>query len=188
MSDSDYILEHFGISWLAGTAEHGLKKALPTPTERYKHRKLTSIKIENKDLQQLAEQLVDIKNQLKLLQAKERHIKSQIFNEVRVGEYLKVENDDAVVIIEKNRTTKAATLPRKRTYSYVKERYGQIAARELLEHCLSQYKSKETIYVRQFPLEKVPPSQIDTFEESTINDLKQKPTLIDLDDEEFPFA
>mgnify|MGYP000550627649 FL=1 len=110
-----------------------------------------------KELQEIAEELVAVKDMMRGLQERERFLKNEVFSRLQSYEYLKVlfgKKSDHIAIVEKCKTTAAASLNRKRAYQYMTSRYGSLAADELLEDCLVKKKAKETIYVRVFPNDK----------------------------------
>jgi len=113
--------------------------------------------VSTKELQEIAEELVAVKDMMRGLQERERFLKNEVFSRLQSYEYLKVlfgKKSDHIAIVEKCKTTAAASLNRKRAYQYMTSRYGSLAADELLEDCLVKKKAKETIYVRVFPNDK----------------------------------
>jgi len=112
------------------------------------------IRVSAKELQEIAEELVAVKDMIYGLQETERLLKKEVFRKLESYEYLEVlfgKGNDYVAIVEKCKTTAAASLNRSRVYRYMTSRYGSLAADELLEDCLVKKKAKETIYVRVFP-------------------------------------
>ena len=115
------------------------------------------LKVSTKELQEIAEELVAVKDKIRALQETERSLKNEVFSQLESYEYLEVlfgKGSGHVAIIEKCKTTAAASLNRERVCRYMTSRYGSLAADELLEHCLVKKKAKETIYVRVFPNDK----------------------------------
>ena len=115
------------------------------------------IRVSAKELQEIAEKLVAVKDMICGLQETERLLKKEVFSKLESYEYLEVlfgKENDNVAIVEKCKTTAAASLNRSRVYRYMTSRYGSLAANELLEDCLVKKKAKETIYVRVFPNDK----------------------------------
>ena len=125
--------------------------------DRFRSKVSGRIKVSTQELQEIAEELVAVKDMMRDLQERERLLKNEVFSKLESYEYLEVlfgKENDNVAIVEKCKTTAAASLNRKRAYQYMKRRYGLLAADELLEHCLVKKKAKETIYVRVFPNDK----------------------------------
>lgn len=161
--ETDYILERGWHGLLTGEWYFEDKPVL-SRADRWKQRSFQRKKrissgyevsdrhhVKAEEVESLAKQLVDIKENIKRLEQQETYIKQQLFELLPELGWLEISGENQDYIVEKLKIHRKPKLDTDKTLKLIRKIYGNDAARVIFEECSTVSTVKSTIYVRPFP-------------------------------------
>jgi len=154
MSDADYLISIGLGAWVKG-------EGLPLGREIVESRK-EKLMLRGRDRKQvfrndealeLSNELIEVKEKLKILEKREKELKKSLMEKMELGEYIRLYPDGSEnnYIVEYIKKTSQPVINKKAALNFIKRKYGNTAAISFEENCTSVRKGSGVIYVRPFP-------------------------------------
>lgn len=107
--------------------------------------------IRDEDMIAIATELVKVKEQLNQLALHEAMLKEKLSKKFPISGWILINQEKKSYIIEKLRIITKPRLKTKKTLQYIEKKFGEDAARVVLEECSYLVNNNPSIYVRPFP-------------------------------------